>query len=156
VRGVTDKPDSPGVQFPPPFLFVLGILLGWLIGKWIVLPFPPLPPLLGWVLIGAGLLLALSAVTRFFRARTHLIPNRPATALVVAGPYRFTRNPMYVSLTAVYLGVCVLMQSLWALVLLPLVLLTIYRKVIAPEEAYLERRFGDEYVLYMKRVRRWL
>ena len=92
----------------------------------------------------------------FFRARTHLIPNRPANALVMAGPYRFTRNPMYVSLTAVYLGVCVLMLSLWALLLLPLVLMVIYTKVIAPEEAYLERRFGGEYAHYRKRVRRWL
>ena len=63
---------------------------------------------------------------------------------------------MYVSLTVVYLGVCVLMQSLWALLLLPLVLVAIYRKVIAPEEAYLERRFGGEYAQYKKRVRRWL
>ena len=137
------KTDSPGVQFPPPFLFVGGILAGWLINKWISIPLPALPPLLGWTLIAAGLLLALSAVSLFFRARTHLIPNRPANALVVAGPYRFTRNPMYVSLTTVYLGVCVLLQSLWALVLLPLVLVMIYRTVIAPEEAYLERRFGD-------------
>jgi protein-S-isoprenylcysteine O-methyltransferase Ste14 len=137
-------------------LFAAGLLLGWLANKWIALPALPLPPVLGWVLIGAGVLLSLSAVSRFFRAGTHLIPNRPATALVVAGPYRFTRNPMYVSLTVVYLGVCVLMQSLWALVLLPLVLVTIYRKVIALEESYMERRFGDEYVLYKKRVRRWL
>jgi protein-S-isoprenylcysteine O-methyltransferase Ste14 len=153
---MADKVDSPGVQFPPPFLFVAGILAGWLLNKWIALPALPLPPIVGWSLICAGVLLALSAVSRFFRARTHLIPNRPATALVVAGPYRFTRNPMYVSLTAVYLGVCVLMQSLWVLVLLPLVLVTIYRKVIAPEESYMERRFGDEYLLYKKRVRRWL
>ena len=58
--------------------------------------------------------------------------------------------------TAVYLGVCVLMQSLWMLALLPLVLVAIYRKVIAPEEAYLERRFGTEYAQYKQRVRRWL
>jgi protein-S-isoprenylcysteine O-methyltransferase Ste14 len=101
-------------------------------------------------------LLALSAVSLFSRARTHLIPNRPANSLVIAGPYRFTRNPMYVALTVAYLGVCVLMQSLWALVLLPLVLATISRKVIAPEEAYLERRFGGEYGEYKTRVRRWL
>ena len=127
---MTDKADSPGVRFPPPFLFALGILLGWLINKWIALPALPLPPMLGWVLVGAGVLLALTAVTRFFRARTHLIPNRPATALVIEGPYRFTRNPMYVALTAVYLGVCVLMQSRWRLVLLPLVLVTIVARLI--------------------------
>jgi protein-S-isoprenylcysteine O-methyltransferase Ste14 len=153
---MTNKTDSPGVKFPPPFLFAGGILAGWLLNKWIALPLPALPPLLGWALIAAGVLLALSAVSLFFRARTHLIPNRPANSLVVAGPYRFTRNPMYVSLTAVYLGVCVLMQSVWALVLLPLVLTAIYRNVISPEEAYLERRFGGEYTQYQKRVRRWL
>jgi protein-S-isoprenylcysteine O-methyltransferase Ste14 len=153
---MTQEADSPGVKFPPPFLFAGGILAGWLINKWIGLALPALPPLLGWALIGAGVLLALSAVSLFFRARTHLIPNRPANSLVVSGPYRFTRNPMYVSLTAVYLGVCVLMQSLWALILLPLVLAIIYRTVIAPEEAYLQRRFGGEYAQYQKRVRRWL
>jgi protein-S-isoprenylcysteine O-methyltransferase Ste14 len=153
---MTDKADSPGVKFPPPFLFAAGILAGWLINKWMALSLPAMPPLLGWALIAAGVLLALSAVSLFFRARTHLIPNRPANSLVVAGPYRFTRNPMYVSLTAVYLGVCVLMQSLWALALLPLVLVTIYRSVIAPEEAYLGRRFGSEYAQYQQRVRRWL
>ncbi len=153
---MSTQADSPGVRFPPPLLFALGLVLGWLINRWIALSPVALPPMLGWALIGAGMLLALSAVSRFFRARTNLIPNRPATALVVAGPYRFTRNPMYVSLTAVYLGVCVLMQSVWALALLPLVLVVIYRKVIAPEEAYLERRFGGEYVQYKMRVRRWL
>ncbi len=153
---MTDKADSPGVRFPPPLLFALGLGLGWLINRWIPLPLLPLPSLLGWTLIAAGVLLALWAVSLFFRLQTHLIPNRPATTLVVAGPYRFTRNPMYVSLTAVYLGVSVLMESVWALALLPLVLVTIYRKVIAPEEAYLDRRFGAEYGEYKKRVRRWL
>ena len=153
---MSTQADSPGVRFPPPLLFALGLAVGWLINKWIPLPPLPLPPLLGWALVAAGVVLALSAMSLFLRARTHLIPNRPATALVEAGPYRFTRNPMYVSLTTVYLGVCVLMQSLWALVFLPLVLVVIYRKVIAPEEAYLERRFGGEYVQYKKRVRRWL
>ena len=126
---MTNTADSAGVKFPPPFLFVTGILAGWLLNKWIPLALPALPPLLGWALIAAGVLLALSAVSLFFRARTHLIPNRPANALVIAGPYRFTRNPMYVSLTTVYLGVCVLLQSLWALVLLPLVLVMIFKTV---------------------------
>ena len=68
---MTDKQDSPGVQFPPPFLFVAGILLAWLIDKWIALPRLPLPPIVGWALIAAGVLLALSAVSLFFaRART--------------------------------------------------------------------------------------
>jgi len=75
---------------------------------------------------------------------------------VVQGPYRFTRNPMYVGLAALYAGVTLLVNSLWPLLLLPVVLVVIRWRVIAREEAYLERKFGDVYRTYTTRVRRWL
>ncbi|MCU1339506.1 MAG: hypothetical protein JWO19_5087 [Bryobacterales bacterium] len=106
--------------------------------------------------MAVGGLLAFSAVYNFGRKGTNLRPDRPSSALVVAGPYRFTRNPMYLALTIFYLGVAVLMQSVCAVLLLPFVLFVIQRKVIRREEAYLERRFGAAYTRYQSEVRRWL
>ncbi|HEU5040160.1 MAG TPA: isoprenylcysteine carboxylmethyltransferase family protein, partial [Gemmatimonadales bacterium] len=76
--------------------------------------------------------------------------------LVTDGPYRFTRNPMYLGFTLWYLAGTAWVNSLWLLVLLPVVLLVMQRGVITREEAYLERRFGREYTEYRARVRRWL
>ncbi|HEX6629907.1 MAG TPA: isoprenylcysteine carboxylmethyltransferase family protein, partial [Gemmatimonadaceae bacterium] len=84
------------------------------------------------------------------------IPNRPATRLATGGPYRLTRNPMYVSLAALYLGVALFANSWWPVALLPLVLLVVDRAVIAREERYLAAAFPDEYAAYRARVRRWL
>jgi len=155
---VNERPDTAGVPFPPPLLFAGGLACGWLLN--LLFRIEVLPPMVarvaGITLIGLGVLLALTAVFVFRRAGTNVRPDRPVTALVFAGPYKFTRNPMYVSLTAVYLGAAIWMQSLWALFLLPAVLIAIRRKVIAREEAYLERRFGAEYTSYKALVRRWL
>jgi len=112
--------------------------------------------LLGWLLAGAGVALAASAIVLFRRAGTSPVPIQPTTALVAQGPYRFTRNPMYVGLAALYAGIALLVNSLWPLVLLPVVLIAIRWWVIAREEAYLERKFGDAYRAYTRRVRRWL
>jgi protein-S-isoprenylcysteine O-methyltransferase Ste14 len=153
-----NQADSPGVRVPPPLIFVSALAIGWWLSLWTPTPFMSSVSSqeLGGVLIAIGVLLALSAVYTFRQARTNLRPDRPASALVLSGPYRFTRNPMYLSLTLVYLGVSVLMQSLWSLMLLPLVLFFIRSKVIDREEQYLERRFGDEYTQYKSRVRRWI
>jgi len=80
----------------------------------------------------------------------------PTTAIVVHGPYRFTRNPMYVSLVGLYAGVTLFVNSAWPLILLPAVVLLVRRQVIAREEAYLEAKFGEEYRAYKARVRRWI
>ena len=151
--------DSPGVRFPPPFLFVLGFGAGLLLRRLIALPLLPRSTfllVLAWALVFAGLGLGLWAAGTFFRARTALIPHRPATEFVVRGPYRFSRNPMYVSLTLLYVGLALWVGTVWPLVLLPLVLVGLWRLVIQREEAYLERAFGADYLAYRQRVRRWL
>jgi protein-S-isoprenylcysteine O-methyltransferase Ste14 len=117
---------------------------------------PLLARLVGWSLVGVGVLLAVSAVVLFRRAETTPNPTRPTTALVLHGPYRFTRNPMYVGLGLCYLGATLLVSSAWPLVLSPVLIVLVQRWVIAPEEAYLERRFGAEYRAYRARVRRWV
>jgi protein-S-isoprenylcysteine O-methyltransferase Ste14 len=90
------------------------------------------------------------------RSGTTIRPDRASTRLVIAGPYKFTRNPMYVGMAIAYLGVAIADRSLASLLLLPVVLLVIRRAVIANEEAFLERRFGSAYTDYKTKVRRWL
>ncbi len=152
--------DHPGVRFPPPLLFVAGLGGGVLLHRaWpaVLVPGVPLVRLLvAWGLVAAGLGLALWGIVTFRRARTAVFPHFPASRIVSRGPYRFTRNPMYVGLTLLYLGLGLWVNSLWPVVLLPLVLAALVRFVVRREEAYLSRAFGAEYDAYRARVRRWL
>ena len=151
------RDDVAGVVAPPPLVFLSGLLLGWLL-QWLF-PFRWLPP--GWArplavaLFVAGLI-AFTAVFAFVRAGTPPDPRRPTTRLVTGGPYRFSRNPMYLGLTLWYLAVAAWFNALCVLLVLPFVLYTLQRGVIRREEAYLRRRFGQEYEDYRARVRRWL
>jgi protein-S-isoprenylcysteine O-methyltransferase Ste14 len=90
------------------------------------------------------------------KAGTPIRTDRPVGRLVTDGPFRYTRNPGYLGLTMLYAGIAVLRNALWAILLLPLVIYVIQREVIGREERYLERAFGDEYLAYKERVRRWL
>lgn len=150
--------DKPGVIAPPPVLYGGALLVGagldWLI------PLPVLAPDagqgLGAVLIVAGLALALWCVLLFHRAGTAVEPYKPSTAIVSSGPYRFSRNPIYVALTAVSIGIGLWANSAWMLGLLLPTLVIMRIAVIGPEERYLEAKFGAEYLDYKARVRRWL
>ncbi len=90
------------------------------------------------------------------QAETELNAYKPTTAIVMRGPFRFSRNPLYLSLTALYIGIATVVNSLWAIVLLPVALVAISRGVIEREERYLERKFGEEYLRYKAKVRRWI
>ena len=103
-----------------------------------------------------GAVLAGSAMSKFKDVGTTVRPDRAPSALVIAGPYKFTRNPMYLGLAFVYLGIAIAGQSVLALILLPVVLAIIRRWAIKPEEAFLEQRFGANYISYKEKVRRWL
>jgi protein-S-isoprenylcysteine O-methyltransferase Ste14 len=94
-------------------------------------------------------------MTTFQWKGTAVEPWKPTTAIVTTGPYRITRNPAYVGMALAYAGIAVMSDALWVLAPLPLVLLVIDRGVIAREERYLERKFGQEYLDYKDRVRRW-
>lgn len=93
---------------------------------------------------------------RFWAVGTSVVPVRPTTAIVVQGPYRFTRNPMYLGLLLLYLGVAGWFGFAGPLVLAPVLVWVISAYVIAREERYLERKFGGEYLRYKTQVRRWL
>ena len=155
-----DAPPNAGVRFPPPLLYLLGLLAGFIAERYRPLPMTTGQSLARTVVavlaIAAALLLAVSATSLFRRAGTSLIPNKPSAAFVTAGPYRFTRNPMYVSLVALYLGLTLVTNSWWPLLFLPVVVLLIDRLVIAREERYLRSAFPVEYGAYSARVRRWL
>ncbi|MBL8207126.1 MAG: isoprenylcysteine carboxylmethyltransferase family protein [Blastocatellia bacterium] len=153
--------ENPGVWFPPPILFVLGFFIGLALNHLWPLPLVPEPRpnallWLSWGVIVVGLSIIVSGLLTFRFKRTAIYPNQPATKLVQSGPYRFTRNPMYVGLTATYLGIAVLTNLLWTLMFLPIVLIVLQRAVIRREERYLTNAFGNAYQEYCQRVRRWL
>jgi protein-S-isoprenylcysteine O-methyltransferase Ste14 len=108
------------------------------------------------VLISAGFGLLGWAITSFRRAGTNVPTNRPALALVVTGPYRFSRNPIYVGGTLAYLGLALAVDGVWLAALLAPFLLILRYGVIAREERYLEAKFGAAYRAYTQNVRRWL
>lgn len=152
--------DTSGVAFPPPLLYASGFAAGYAAHRLHAIRLWPEPTaiesLLGWGLLVAGVLLAVSAAYLFRRAGTTPNPAKPTSALVIWGPYRFTRNPMYLGMTTLYVGGTLLLNDPWPLLLLPVVIALVQRYVIAREEAYLERKFGDEYRAYKGRVRRWV
>ena len=150
--------DSPGVIAKPPLIYLGFLLLGLGLDRlWpvAVLPEAVLSPL-GWVLIGLGLLVAVAAVRRFKAAGTSFHTHKPATAIISDGPYGVSRNPIYLGLIAIYLGVGVMADAGWVAVLLGPLLLVMHFGVITREERYLERKFGDEYLRYKAAVRRWI
>jgi protein-S-isoprenylcysteine O-methyltransferase Ste14 len=150
--------STPGVIAPPPLVYLVPLIGMLFMRHWypvtIVGPHAAAP--LGFAFLLMGLAAHFSAVLTLHRAKTSPKPWRPTTAIVTAGPYRFTRNPIYVGFSLIYIGVGFWANTIWPFLLLPVILLVIQFGVIAREEAYLQRIFGDEYLAYKRRVRRWL
>lgn len=152
---------GPGVRFPPPFIFVGGFVLAWLLQRRLGFDIAGGGPGLAQTIAGAVILVAglgwmASGLVTFGSNRTAIIPHRTARLLVRSGPYRFTRNPMYLGLTWAYVGLSVVLNWVWPLVLLPVVLIVLTTAVIHREEAYLRAAFGPDYDNYCRHVRRWL
>lgn len=151
------QPAAPGILVPPPVVYALGFLLG--ICLELVAPTPDPPPLVagavGLLGIVAWALLDPGAMRDFGRAETAVSPSRPATALVTAGPYRWTRNPMYLGMALLHAALAVAFGVLWALAALVVVLAVIDRGVVPREERHLAATFGSAYTDYRARVRRW-
>ncbi len=149
---------SPGVRIPPPVIYAVALLAGWLLQ--LAKPLPLIPEGLGlWVGIPialVGLALAGWSIAVLVRGHGTLNTNGQSVALVERGPYQFSRNPMYVALAIIYSGAAVALNLPWGIALLPVLLIYTYMMVIAREEAYLTRAFGQEYENYKGRVRRWL
>ena len=153
-----EKPDHAQVLLPPPLMF-LGYLVSALILQWIVsFPTPWGLPLriLGGLLVIAAVPLVGLAASEMMKAHTTPDPHQPTTALVTRGPYRFTRNPIYLGFFLVYLGVTLLAGTLWGLLLSPFLIGAVTRWIIRAEEEYLGAKFKEEYRDYSSHVRRWV
>ncbi len=150
--------DHVSLPFPPPVPYAIAVALG--VGIDLAAPLPLLP--MAQALIAGAVLAALAAGLFAWAARTMFAsgenpsPERPTIAIVTAGPYRFSRNPLYLSLTALGAGVALLVNSGWGLLLLVPAVAVTHFLVIAREERYLEGKFGADYSAYRERVRRWL
>jgi protein-S-isoprenylcysteine O-methyltransferase Ste14 len=153
-----DNRDNPGVIAPPPLIYAGGQVAGLLANRLYPIPFLPrgLSRALGWPSVLAGLAIGLLGFREMKRAQTNVDPYKPTTAIVAAGPYRYTRNPLYVGMTLIYIGISARANALPPVLLLPVVFAIMQRGVIEHEERYLERKFGDEYLRYKERVRRWI
>jgi protein-S-isoprenylcysteine O-methyltransferase Ste14 len=157
----TTDTATAGVIARPPLLFLAALLLGFVFDRLLPLPFAvPRIDSVHWIiassLILSGLALATAGIRNFLRARTPVPTNQPTRALVTTGIHAWTRNPIYLGMFVIYAGIGVAVRSLSILVLtLPLAIVIRYG-VVAREEAYLERRFGDTYRGYKARVRRWV
>lgn len=155
-----NKPDNPGVQFPPPFLYAAIFLAGIFIQK--LLPLNHLFFEQQTVRLAAiffflfALFFATRSMSQFIRTKNTIIPNKAATSLQTTGIYHITRNPMYVGLVLIYLGLTCLFGNWWNIILLPALLFLLQELVIKREEQYLARKFGDAFSQYRQQVRRWL
>lgn len=150
--------DTAGVIAPPPFLYV-GTLAVALLVNWLR-PLPITPEAVtrwpGVAVALVGLLLALWGRRALVAAETNINPYKPTTAIVSSGPFRFSRNPLYLAMTLMYLGLTLASNTWWGIVFLLPLLLVMHFGVVRREERYLEAKFGEPYLAYRRRVRRYM
>lgn len=152
-----DRPNiSPMVH--PPIVALLFIGIAYFLGRFV--PLPMIAPMVlrnvGLLLTFLGFLLGIGAFIEFRKARTTLDPHGSAKQVVTSGIYRFTRNPIYLGFLLMVIGLPLNSGLYWGILMAPLYMMTMTRLVIEREEAYLERKFKDQYTGYKSRVRRWL
>lgn len=156
----TQDPDTDTARHgaPPPLLFTAPVLSGLLLNRFLPIPLVPNRSgrLAGAILTMMGLILGGAAVREMRRVGNSPDPRVPVRAVVAGGPYRFTRNPMYVGMSMVVVGLSLLSRTAWPLFLLPSTLAQVTELAIRPEETYLERKFGHSYRRYKEQVRRWI
>lgn len=153
--------DAAAVRIFPPAVPLAVIIAGVVLERlWPIDPGFAVPAAVRWIgasIVAAAVLgLGLWPVVLMRRSGQSENPWKPTTRVLEAGPYRYTRNPMYLQMLLVCLGVAMILTNAWILLLTPLGAWALQRLVIRPEEAYLERKFGAAYLAYKRRVRRWL
>ena len=152
--------DHAEVMFLTPLAFVPPLLVGLLLHfLWTPLTFFPewwIGHAVGWPLVVAGILLNKWSSGTMLRAGVDPHPHEPITAIIATGPYAVSRNPMYVTAIVVYVGIAFVVNMVWLIATLPFGIGLLYYGVIAREESYMEKVFGDEYLKYKARVRRWI
>ena len=154
--------DAAAVRVFPPGAPLLTILLGvgldrlWPLESGLGWPAPATYWVGGAVVAGAILGLGWRSVTLLRRTGQSENPWKPTTEVVTRGPFRLTRNPMYLQMVLVCIGLAIILANVWILLLTPACAWVLHRFAILPEEEYLERKFGEQYLSYKRRVRRWL
>ncbi|MCA1688169.1 MAG: isoprenylcysteine carboxylmethyltransferase family protein [Actinobacteria bacterium] len=153
-----DERDNAGVVAPPPLIYLGPLVLGLLLNRKFPVPFLPRSAAraLGWPLLVGGASLMGWFFFTMRRADTPIDPREPVSNLATDGPFRYTRNPGYLSMAMIYAGISSLANALSCILLLPAALLAIQRGVIEREERYLEQKFGEEYLRYTEQVGRWV
>jgi protein-S-isoprenylcysteine O-methyltransferase Ste14 len=153
-----DEQDKAGVVAPPPLIYLGALVFGLLLGRRFPIDFLPrrIARGFGWPLLGGGVLLLGWFERAMRQADTPASPYKPVSHIATEGPFRYTRNPGYLSMAMIYAGIATIANALWSILLLPVALLVIQRGVIEREERYLERKFGEEYLRYKEQVRRWI
>jgi protein-S-isoprenylcysteine O-methyltransferase Ste14 len=148
--------DSPRVISFPPLVFLAALVIGCFL-NWLFPIHLPTPLLIsGGIFALSGITFGLWGIRAMRRAGTSVRPDRPVTALVTDGPFQFTRNPLYIGLTTIYVGISLSTGVLWLLVTLLPALAVVHWKIVRREEQFLEAKFGVTYRDYKARVRRWL
>jgi len=155
---MNEHEDHANVKIHPPVLLLFHVLGAFLLNWLCPLPFALNKPLewTGYLLVFVGLGFAFSAVRRFGKMRTTLDPHGSVSTIVTSGPYRFSRNPIYLGFVCTLIGLPLALGNYWGVVLSPLLVVLMYSLVIKHEEVYLEEKFQDVYISYRSRVRRWL
>lgn len=150
--------DHADVKIHPPILLLFHLFAVFILNRLFPLSFvfPKVLVWVGYVLVLVGLGLAFNAVSRFMRADTTVDPHGSVNTIVTNGPYRFSRNPIYLGFLCLLIGFPFIFRTYWGLILSPVFIVAINLLVIQHEEAYLEKKFGDVYTSYKSRVRRWL
>ena len=156
---MADTTDTANVVIRPPIAWAVAVLVGLALNWLLPLRFAPATVPAGWLgatVFALALALFAWAIVTITRAGSNVPTNRPTTTIVDRGPYRLTRNPIYLGMVLGLIGLAIALNSLWLLLTLVPFALVIRYGVVAREEAYLERKFGDDYRRYRARVRRWL
>jgi protein-S-isoprenylcysteine O-methyltransferase Ste14 len=149
---------GPAVKFPPPLIFVIAMLCSFALQQRLPIGLGlPMPlRLAGLALLLVGTVLLVLASFGFARARTAIEPWKPTTAIVTSGVYAWSRNPIYVAFCLITSGIGLASVNVWMVFSTVPAALLVYSLAIKKEEQYLQQKFGDEYLQYQRRVRRWL
>ena len=143
---------------PPPLIFIAGLIVGFALDFFWPVPLVPMEIRIyaGGFIILISFVPAIWMMRLFIKARTNLDVRKPTHKIITSGPFRWTRNPAYLSLSLLVLGIAIVADSIWVLLLLVVAMIVTHYKVILREEAYLEQKFGVEYLEYKASVRRWV
>ena len=159
-QGAKENKDHANVAAHPPIIFMILLAAGLLLHKMIPLGILNNPGILirafGILLIITALLIQMQTVMLMLRKKTALRPNQETTTIITSGFFKYSRNPLYLTLMMIFCGIGIYNNLLWLLILLPVLLISLDRAVVCREERYLEKKFGEEYLHYKSKVRRWL